>query len=416
MKNWLYRASDSVTLLVLTSAISVGGDVLLSFLWNSKLILKNPVLALSALGAVSIAGLAGGLVMAPFIARIRNQALFLSIGFALRMLAVACLAFASLAGDSFMLPVAAGVQVIDTVVTTLTAGAVTSLIANKASKEQFIQMQALNQSATRVAVLGAWLVGGFLLTYLSVFGMILVDVLSFVPLTLLLFAWSRHADSVSLFKGGITNPGNVDGAVSNRRLAFLVLPYTAVVLLGSLISRTTPMLWKEMFTYDLVPFDVLQGLLFAAFVGGFLGASMVLATKWGSTHMQGLLKTGRALPLFASLMGIAIALLPLVRFSAIVFFVTLLAVGFLSGLVPPCFSGKARMDLEGVPLRKTFYYMGLVGRFGEPVGSAMAGGLLFSLGITGLYLASGLGILLVSTVLVLEAATARKAVSQQEAG
>jgi len=384
--------------LVLAAGASALGDVLLSFLWNAKLIPYNPTLGLSSLGILSAIGITLGLTLAPYVTRLRNQAYFLAAGSALRALAVLALALAASAGDTSLLPFAGLVQVMDMMVAVLTAGAVNAILAEHFPKEMFVQVSGFNQVVGRTAVLSGWLLGGVLVALFSTVGLIWVDFVSFIPITVLLLVWARRTQGVAMLKSTQSEPQR-DTVGDSAALLTTVLPYGIVFVLGSLVSRTTPLLWQASFPASTWSYDISQGVLFATFVAGHLTAGLIVASKRGSQIFRTLLSRDYGLVLVTIFFGLSISILPLGKAHPLVMGVLLLASGLFSGFVPTAFLTTARTKHEGLLLRRVFHLMGLVGRFGEPAGGAIAGALLVWLSIPSLYAVSGIGIIVVATLL-----------------
>lgn len=399
----LESAMGSAEVLVYANTVSIGGDVLFAFLWNAQLVLRAPALGLTLLGVSSFAGAALGLLLIPRVARIPNQARFLAFGTAIRTLAVASVIPAAQLGEAWTLSLAVLAQLIDVVVGVLTAGAVPTLIAERVKKDRFVQVMALSQSISRVAVLSAWLAGGALLSYLGVIGLLLFDVASFLPITFLLFYWARSSVGIKLVEDE-RNPKGEHLTSSPLNLRIFVLAFGLIVILGSLVSRTTPLLWQTMFGQEKVislPLDITLGLLFAVFTAGFFLGAIIATTPWGSQWITQRVKGWGFAILVSAGMGIALASLPLLGNRPLVLLVGLVFAGIVSGLLYPVFIGKARQSFEALELRQVFYYMGLVGRFGEPLGSGVAGIFLIFLNIKGLYFVSGIGIVIVAIALLL---------------
>jgi len=374
------------------------GDVLLSFLWNTKLIPYNPALGLSSIGLVSAIGITVGLVLVPSISKFRNQAYYLGVGSALRAAAVLALALAAPLGDVYLVPFAALVQVVDMIVAVLTAGAVNAILAEHFPKERFVQVTGFNQVVGRVAVLSGWLLGGLLVAIFSTVGLIWVDFVSFIPITVLLFIWARHSRGVAMVKPS-QQPSQQLTRAEFMAMRAIVVPYAIVYVLGSLVSRTTPLLWRRLFPESGWSYEISQGVLFATFVAGYLAAGVTLASKKGAQRFELLLSREHGLIGVTLLFGLAIGVLPLAGLHPLFMGLLLFVSGLFSGFVPAAFLARARLSLEGISLRRAFYLLGLVGRFGEPAGGAIAGGLLIWLSVSGLYAVSGLGIVALGLLL-----------------
>lgn len=384
-------------LLIVCNAASVGGDILFAFLWNSRLILSVPTRGLMGLGLTSTVGIVLGVFVGYRVARVKNQALFLAIGSTLRAGAMAGAALYVLRFGQVNLPVGLAVQLLDTIVITLTSGTIMTLLAERVPKERFTQLVALNQALNQAAMVIAWFLGGVLLAYIHVFGLLIVDFLSFIPVTVVLYYMAAG-------RGGMPRDERRWAPTPSRHRGSMspyVLVFAGMVLFGSLISRTTPLLWTFLYVRTDVPKDVVLGVLFATFVLGMFTSGALAATKRGSIHLT-LSVARRGSPAGLVLMvGLSIATLPLLGSHPLLFVIGLFFCGCLSGLLAPLFMAKMRESFEGLALRQAFYYVGIIGRFGEPVASAISGALLLTLGIRELYVISGAGMTLVATTLYL---------------
>ena len=216
---------------------------------------------------------------------------------------------------------------LDTVVVTVTSGALMTMISEGVSQERFTQLVALNQSMTQAAVVGAWFVAGMLLAYLKVTGLLLVDVLSFIPLTVLLFRWATNVAT--------KNPRTQDtykSVMNEQRLDILkpVMMFTGVILFGSLINRTTPVLYNALFA---APSDIVLGVLFGIFVIGMVLAGVLTATKRGSRQINSALTRGSTLPKLVLLVGVSICALPFTNGQPALFALDLFNANFESVLI-----------------------------------------------------------------------------------
>jgi hypothetical protein len=392
----------SAELLVLANAVSVAGDVLFAFLWNGRLVLNAPTTALTLLGLASVIGAGSGLILGRRIARTRNQAKIVARGASIRAGAVACAAISTFLGTGLLLPFAVIAQIVDIAVGVLTAGAISTLISQRVSRERFTQMTALSQSASRTAVLVAWVLGGVLLARLRATGLLVVDVLSFLPVAMLLYSWSGDEEAKNLTLVRTTSrPSGERSAMPRTHLLLSILTFALIYVFGSLVSRTTPLLWRDLFSHhqDIVgSLQITTGALFAVFAGGTLLGSSILSTTPGSRSLGQRITTVNGVVVVAVLLGVNLSILPVASSSPVLFFALLACAGIISGFLYPAFSGFVRHTYQDTDLKIAFYYMGLVGRFAEPLGSGLAGGLLVIARIRALYVFSGVGMAVASIV------------------
>jgi len=390
MQRWVISAA----LLVLASSFSTLGDVLFAFFWNAKLLLSNPSLGLGALGVVGIVGILVGVAVAPAAARITRQARFLALGSATRACAVASIALVSFIRPDYVIAAAIGVQFVDIVITLLTAGAITILLSEVTPKGAFTRVFGLNRTGSSTAAIGGWVVGGILFVLFSASSVLLACAASLVPVTLVFLFWSKK--QVTLVKSP-SKPIEQQTRGLFRAIMGLVVPFAGLVILGSLVSRTSPLLWSSVFPSQGSSIALVFGLLFGFYTASYLAAGLVVATPWVASRIDSSKDTRVLIILPTTAMGASIAILPFLT-NPFLFLTDNVITGFTAGIIVPIYASRARQLYDGVSQKGAFYYMGILGRYGESVGSAIAGLILIGLTIGDLYVASGIGVIVVTLV------------------
>lgn len=390
--------------LIIANAISLAGDVLFAFLWNARLILSAPSAGLVALGLSSVIGAAVGLGLGFKIAKLNNQAPILGVCAAVRAVVIAVVGLAALLNVSWVLPLSIIAQIGDVCVAVLTAGATLTLVSGKVSKDRFVRVLGFNQWLNRAAVSTAWLIGGVILSVWGAAVLLLIDFISFLPIIFLLFYWARYSRGLPLVKIGSRPSSETRQKLPMfASLHALIAIFGLIMLLGGLISRTTPLLWQSLFglhTLFDVPDDIMLGLLFAVFsVGSILGA-FVIANGLVASVIERHVDRWELLACVIGIMGVLVGTLVVAGLHPVVFVSDLAVLGFVNGMFYPMYVGKLRNVFEGSQLKQAFYYVDLLARFGDPLGSGAAGLFLLFMGVRGLYLICCLGLVVVAVLLL----------------
>src|SRR6266568_4188657 len=326
--NVLRGSVGTATVLILAGALSSLGDVMFAFFWNASLLLSNPTLGLTLLGIVGTAGLVIGTAASPRASQIDRQALFLAVGSMVRVMAILGVAVTSFVAPQFLIASAIAVQFLDILVTIITAGTITMLISQVVSKDSFTRYIGLNRTAARTAVISGWVVGGILLQFAGMVGLLLGNVLCFVPIALVFFKW-RHRNDLKLIRVKDT----LDKTIDNHppaRIIRLIAPFSGVIIVGSFVSRTPPLLWEALFPNDNPSVSLLFGLLFGLFTVAFLAAGLLVAipraAKIIDENQHGFLLVAAS----TIALGISILALPLVK-SPLFFLADTAITGFVGG-------------------------------------------------------------------------------------
>jgi MFS family permease len=389
------RMARIFKIIFILSGISMMGDIFLAYIWNATIIPTHPSIGMLSFGILSSIGLFLGALINPIFGRMKTPLKVLTIGFIIRIFGVSgFLIFSAFIPRGII--VGASVSLLtDFIVNVFTAGIIFSIVSNHTEQEEYVSLVAFGQVFNQMGIILAWVVSGFLFSSIGTIGLIVVDIITFIPLLISLFAIQRVINEKTTAN---ENGNNAFPTTTFEFSSTIVLTLMFVVfIVGSFVSRTTSLLYSKIFDNASSFFNV-QGILFAIYVSGYMLSNIFISNKRIVPYISKLYKLKVSILVLPLLMGGSLSVLPLLQSQVIFFYIGLFIAGFFTGFIPSFFASKIKRSFPTEQQARGFHLYGIISKYSESIGTALGGALLSIISVAGLYFMVGIIITFFSVI------------------